>query len=112
MTPDANKKQKEADRPIRKLISKKTEVIVQTKMVLEEKAIHLKKENMEARYLKIQPLYRYQTSKKIVPELRLCGNWLAAAGFDINSYVAVTVMDGLLVIRMAKVEDNTEGSAG
>jgi len=34
-----------------------------------------------------------------VPDLRLCGSWLEAAGFHPEEYVSVTVMKGLLIIR-------------
>jgi hypothetical protein len=75
----------------------------------EEVSIQLKQENPAVRYLKLQPFYReVRTSffnrppAKIVPELRLCGNWLEKAGFLPGEYVSVTVMDGLLVIRAAE----------
>ncbi|MDR1679023.1 MAG: type I toxin-antitoxin system SymE family toxin [Prevotellaceae bacterium] len=68
-----------------------------------EESIHLRAETPTVRYLKLQPFYRrlsgLNSSLKIVPELRLCGNWLETAGFLPEEYVSVTVMEGLLVIR-------------
>ncbi len=110
MTPEAIKKQKADESLIKKVICKK-EVKVQTEIVLEEKAVYLKKENPKIRYLKIQPHYRPQQQGKpykIVPELTLCGNWLAEAGFPSNSYVSVTVMDGVLVIKTAQTETGND----
>jgi hypothetical protein len=37
-----------------------------------------------------------------VPQLRLCGDWLEAAGFSPEEYVSVTVMPDLLIIRSSK----------
>lgn len=37
---------------------------------------------------------------KLVPELRLCGAWLAAAGFDLGREFEVGVEEGLLRIRV------------
>ncbi|MDL2313254.1 type I toxin-antitoxin system SymE family toxin, partial [Bacteroidales bacterium OttesenSCG-928-B11] len=77
----------------------------------DEISIQFKVEEPRVRYLKLQPFCRWSKSNllykpkgKIVPELRLCGNWLEAAGFSPNEYVSVTVMDGLLIIRQAKEE--------
>ncbi|MDR1729402.1 MAG: type I toxin-antitoxin system SymE family toxin [Prevotellaceae bacterium] len=77
----------------------------------EEEAVILRAEEPKVRYLKLQPFYResptFCSPAKIVPELRLCGNWLQAAGFLPKEYVSVTVMEGLLVIRStAPVELN------
>jgi hypothetical protein len=70
---------------------------------IEEESVTLRAEEPKVRYLKLQPFYResptFCSPAKIVPELRLCGNWLKAAGFLPEEYVSVTVMDGLLVIR-------------
>lgn len=65
-----------------------------------------KADSLQIRRLKLKPFYRqsaalYDTSTKIVPELRLCGDWLQEAGFHPNDYVDVTVKDGLLIIRSA-----------
>jgi hypothetical protein len=71
----------------------------------EEISIQLKREEPKVRYLKLQSFFResptFCSPAKIVPELRLCGNWLEKAGFLPKKYVSVTVMDGLLVIRSA-----------
>ena len=72
---------------------------------IEEESVILHAEVPKVRYLKLQPFYRESSTvcspAKIVPELRLCGNWLQAAGFLPKEYVSVTVMDRLLVIRSA-----------
>jgi toxic protein SymE len=78
---------------------------------IEEESVTLLAEEPKVRYLKLQPFYRESSTfcspAKIVPELRLCGKWLEAAGFLPKEYVSVTVMDGLLVIRStAQVETN------
>ena len=73
-----------------------------TRKFTEEKSVTLFAEEPTVRYLKLQPFYRQSQTNyghKKVPELRLCGNWLEKAGFSIENYVSVTVMDGLLVIR-------------
>ena len=51
----------------------------------------------------------FNPKRKIVPELRLCGNWLENAGFSPTNYVSVTVMDKLLIIRsIEELEDEKE----
>jgi hypothetical protein len=100
----AKKKQPESCEPIstfKRVIHKQ----------IEEEAVTLRAEEPKVRYLKLQPFYResptFCNPAKIVPELRLCGNWLQAAGFLPQNYVSVTVMEGLLVIRStAPVESN------
>ncbi len=70
------------------------------KQELIEEVVILRAEEPKVRYLKLHPLYHQpNATRKIVPELRLCGNWLEKAGFLPCNYVSVTVMDGLLVIR-------------
>jgi hypothetical protein len=73
------------------------------KEILKEKSVTLCVEVPKVRYLKLNPFYRQRRYScdpcKIVPELRLCGNWLEAAGFLPEEYVSVTVMNGLLIIR-------------
>jgi hypothetical protein len=73
-----------------------------------EESITLRAEISTVRYIKLQPFYRrlsgWNSSLKIVPCLRLCGNWLEAAGFKSEGYVSVTVMSGLLIIRTAVEE--------
>ena len=95
MTSTEKKNQKEVNLPqiFKKVIRPRQDEI----------SIKLKCEEPKVRYLKLQPFYRQSRIKsygnRIVPELRLCGNWLEKAGFSPENYVSVTVMDGLLVIR-------------
>ena len=42
---------------------------------------------------------------KQVPTLRLMGNWLRQAGFEIGDYATILVSEGVLVIRK---EENTD----
>jgi hypothetical protein len=42
---------------------------------------------------------------KQVPTLRLMGNWLRKAGFEIGDYTTILVSEGVLVIRK---EENTD----
>jgi hypothetical protein len=46
----------------------------------------------------------YKTQPVIVPQIRLCGNWLKEAGFLIDEPVAVTVMKGKLIIQPMQKE--------
>ena len=75
----------------------------------DEISVLLKREEPRVRYLKLYPFYReskFKLKRKIVPELRLCGNWLENAGFSPTDYVSVTVMDKLLIIRsIEELED-------
>ena len=77
------------------------------KQEITEESVTLRAEEPRVRYLKLQPFYRQPRIKsyrsKIVPELRLCGNWLENAGFSPKNYVSVTIMDGLLVIRSTTI---------
>jgi hypothetical protein len=74
----------------------------------DEVTVHLKQETPTVRYLKIQPFCPITREYKlhrtlpgqIVSELRLCGKWLKSAGFNPNDYASVTVVSGLLVIRL------------
>lgn len=75
----------------------------------DEISVRLKVETPKVRYLKLKSFYRESRSKvlhkppaTIVPELRLCGNWLEKVGFLPENYVSVTVMDGLLLICSAE----------
>lgn len=53
----------------------------------------------EARSLKIQPITRLSRwSRTTVPEIKLCGNWLANHGFEPESRVVVHASKGLIVI--------------
>jgi hypothetical protein len=57
----------------------------------------------DVRSLKIQPKTRFNNnSNKHVPEIKLCGNWLQSAGFEMGERVTVTAMPELLIIRTAK----------
>jgi hypothetical protein len=72
----------------------------------EEESVNFRVEEPKVRYLKLQPFFRRTTySSKTVPELRLRGNWLEQAGFSLDNYVSVTVMNGLLIIRSTETED-------
>ena len=54
----------------------------------------------EARSLKIQPIHRLNRwSRTVVPEIKLCGNWLAKLGFEPEGRVTVHASTGLIVIR-------------
>ena len=81
----------------------------------DEISVLLKREEPRVRYLKLYPFSResksnhFNPKRKIVPELRLCGNWLENAGFSPTNYVSVTVMDKLLIIRsIEELEDEKE----
>ena len=106
MTSTEKKKQSEKVKPT--LTYKK---VIRKQELIEEKSILLCAEEPKVRYLKLLPFYRQSQanccykSYKIVPELRLCGNWLEQAGFLPENYVSVTVMDRLLVIRSTTAVD-------
>lgn len=85
--------------------------VIRKQAVIEEESVSLKVEEPTVRYMKLYSLFRHSRSKclykpepKVVPELRLSGNWLEEAGFSIADYVCVTVLDGLLIIRPAEQE--------
>ncbi len=67
-----------------------------------EVAVELRKETPEVHYLKVQPLYEEGRSE--VPVLRLKGLWQREAGIVEDSYVSVTVMEGLLLLRRVRSE--------
>lgn len=88
-------KQRRQSSPSKKASNTPTEPVI----------VELKLEEPRVRYLKLQPFHR---ERKIdfhnckvwkVPELRLCGNWLEAAGFSPEEYVSVTVAKGVMIIR-------------
>ena len=54
----------------------------------------------EVHYLKVQGLL--EEGRKEVPILRLKGKWMREAGIVEDSYVSVTVMEGLLLIRRVR----------
>jgi len=98
---DTKKKQSKEVKPTSNLMK-----VTRKHEIIKEKIITLCAEETTVRYLKLYPFYRASKSRflvkpkaKIVPELRLCGRWLEKAGFLLENYVSVTVMDGILVIR-------------
>ena len=62
-----------------------------------EVAVEIRTEMPEVHYLKVQGLL--EEGRKEVPILRLKGKWMREAGIVEDSYVSVTVMEGLLLIR-------------
>lgn len=80
-----------------------------------EESAHPEQVPLAVRHLKVQPFYPPAADHKllqarpvqIVSQLRLCGKWLQNAGFQPDDHVSVTVMDGLLVIRLTpKTEED------
>lgn len=69
----------------------------------DEVSIKFKYEQPAVRYLKLHPFYRQTgiSANRIVPGLKLCGCWLRDAGFNPDEYVSVTIMNGLLIIKLA-----------
>lgn len=60
---------------------------------------------MEARRIKVAPHYRQlHPQVRITSQLRLQGNWLAAAGFAPGTVAAIEVHAGRLVITLAAVQ--------
>ena len=59
-----------------------------------EVAVEIRTEMPEVHYLKVQGLL--EEGRKEVPILRLKGKWMREAGIVEDSYVSVTVMEGLL----------------
>jgi toxic protein SymE len=52
------------------------------------------------RTLKIQPHYRsFGYDAKIVPEIRLCGNWLEQIGFKPYKHIKIFGSEKQLIIR-------------
>lgn len=57
----------------------------------------------EVRTLKIHSRYRAaKRMNKLVPEIKLCGNWLQRTGFEQGQNITVAVMKQLLIIRLAE----------
>ena len=67
-----------------------------------EVAVEIRTETPEVHYLKVQSLL--EEGRKEVPFLRLKGKWMREAGIVEDSYVSVTVMEGLLLIRRVRSE--------
>jgi toxic protein SymE len=55
---------------------------------------------VNVRNLKIQPIIRFnRRTTTIVPEIKLCGNWLGKLGFHHGQHVVVEARDGLLILK-------------
>lgn len=65
-----------------------------------EVAVEIRTEMPEVHYLKVQGLL--EEGRKEGPILRLKGKWMREAGIVEDSYVSVTVMEGLLLIRRVR----------
>ena len=65
-----------------------------------EVAVEIRTEMPEVHYLKVQGLL--EEGRKELPILRLKGKWMREAGIVEDSYVSVTVMEGLLLIRRVR----------
>ena len=102
-TEKSNRKEVKSTSTIKKVVQK----------AITEKSVTLRAEEPRVRYLKLKEFHREGTyrNRKIVPELRLCGNWLERAGFCVQEYVSVTVMDGLLIIRLAESEEELDSES-
>lgn len=73
----------------------------------DEISIGLKPQQHQVRYLKFHRLHRHlRWGESIVPELRLNGHWLERAGFNLEKYVSVTIMEDLLIIKPATESGN------
>ncbi|MBS7255045.1 SymE family type I addiction module toxin [Flavobacterium branchiicola] len=44
----------------------------------------------------------YNRKPKVVPLIRLCGNWLQGAGFIVDKDLTITVMKDMIVIKPTK----------
>jgi len=59
----------------------------------------------KTKQVKLQPRYRELAySRKIVPELKVSGVWLEAAGFKAGEKVNITVSEEQLIITAIKPE--------
>jgi hypothetical protein len=59
----------------------------------------------EQKQVKLQPKYRELTyGQKIVPELKVSGVWLEAAGFRAGEKVNITISNQQLIITAIKPE--------
>lgn len=62
-------------------------------------------EKKQTKQVKLQPKHRKLTWKdKIVPELKVSGVWLEAAGFKAGETVNITVSEQQLIITAIKPE--------
>jgi len=60
----------------------------------------IRTEGANVRSLTIQPRIRVSRyNNKSVPEIKLCGNWLKDAGFNINKKVLVTTRREMLIVK-------------
>jgi hypothetical protein len=82
--------EKQKVEPIKKVLAKQHYVQVQTEVLVQEKAVFLKKEQAVTHYLKIYPQYRPGSKPvspgKTIPQLQICGDWLKDAGFDRHAH--------------------------
>ena len=62
---------------------------------------------MNTRILTISSISAY--NYKEVPYIRLQGKWLQELGFEIGRKIEVEENEGLIVIRIASVDENKEG---
>jgi len=60
------------------------------------------KKNFETRSIKIQGRYRKscRNKSKVVPEIKLCGDWLDKLGFKEGERVVITTLKRILVISI------------
>lgn len=68
------------------------------------KVLSIRRMKTYAFYRLSRSIGMYKTQPVIVPQIRLCGNWLKEAGFLIDEPVAVTVMKGKLIIQPMQKE--------
>lgn len=68
------------------------------------KVLSIRRMKAYAFYRLSRSIGMYKTQPVIVPQIRLCGNWLKEAGFLIDEPVAVTVMKGKLIIQPMQKE--------
>lgn len=53
----------------------------------------------------------YSSNYKVVPELRLAGDWFKALGFEIGTHVRITTREQLLIIEPIVAEEAAEYKA-
>jgi hypothetical protein len=86
-----------------------TEKTNNTEMVSTISALERTSNILSVRHIKTYSFHRESRSKclhkprpKVLPLIRLCGNWLQEAGFIIDQDLTITVMKDMLVIRPTK----------